>query len=127
MFQLSGKLKGKKKLILEFLNRCETCRKYKRTPARPKDGLPKSKDVNDIVSMDLKIMKKSGKKEVAILYLHDEFSKMIKGQVIDNNKNKDTLITAIGNKWIGGGGIGAGQPTRGFFTDKGCVSERRLD
>ena len=76
LFQPAGKLRGKKKLILEFLNKCETCRKYRRTPARPKVGLPKSKDVNDVVSMDLKIMKKSGSKEVAILYLHDKFSKM---------------------------------------------------
>ena len=118
LFQPAGKLRGKKKLILEFLNKCETCRKYKRTPARPKVGLPKSKDVNDVVSMDLKIMKKSGKKEVAILYLHDEFSKMIKGQVI-NDKNRDTIITAIENKWIVGGGMGPGHPSHGFFTDKG--------
>ena len=118
LFQPAGKMKGKKKLILDFLNKCETCRKYKRTPARPKVGLPKSKDINDIVSMDLKIMKKSGNREVAILYLHDEFSKLVKGQVI-NDKNRDTIISAIENKWIVGGGMGPGHPTRGFFSDNG--------
>ena len=68
--------------------------------------------------MDLKIMKKSGKKEVAILYLHDEFTKMIKGQVI-NDKQKDTIIKAIEKKWIVGDGMGPGHPSRGFFTDNG--------
>ena len=118
IFQPAGRLSGKKKLILDFLDRCEVCRKYRRKPSRPKVGLPKSRDVNDVVSIDLKILKKSGNKDVAILYLHDEFSKLTKGQVI-NDKNPDTIIKAIENKWIIGGGIGPGHPTRGFFSDNG--------
>ena len=118
LLQPSGRLKGKKRLVAELLDKCEVCRKYKRTPSRPKVGLPKTKDINEVVSIDLKILKKSGNKEVAILYLHDEFSKMIKGQVV-NDKNPDTIITAIENKWIIGGGIGPGHPSRGFFSDNG--------
>ena len=120
LLQPSGRFKGKKKLVLEFLENCEVCRKHKKTPPRPKVGLPKAKDVNDVVSIDLKIMKKDGKRkrEVAILYLHDEFSKLIKGQVV-NDKNKDTIIKGIENKWIIGGGAGPGHPTRGFFSDNG--------
>ena len=68
--------------------------------------------------MDLKILKKSGKKEIGILYIHDEFSKLIKGQVI-NDKNRDTIIQALENKWIIGGGLGPGHPTKGFFSDNG--------
>ena len=112
LFQPAGKLKGKKKLIMEFLNKCEVCSKFRRTPGRPKVGMAKSKDVNEIVSMDLKILKKSGKTEVAILYLHDS------GQVL-NDKKKETIIQAIENKWIVGGGIGPGHPTKGFFSDNG--------
>ena len=104
--------------MMEFLNKCEVCKKYRRTPSRPKVGLPKARDVNDVVSIDLKILKKAGNKDVAILYLHDEFSKLIKGQVI-NDKNPDTIIKAIEAKWIIGGGIGPGHPTRGFFADNG--------
>ena len=118
LFQPAGKLRGKKKLILDFLNKCEVCSKHRRTPPRPKVGLAKAKDVNEIVSMDLKILKKSGKKEIGILYIHDEFSKLIKGQVI-NDKNRDTIIQALENKWIIGGGLGPGHPTRGFFSDNG--------
>ena len=68
------------------------------------------------MSIDLKILKKSRNKVLAILYLHDEFSKLIKGQVV---KNPDTIITAIEYKWINGGGIRPGHPSRGFFSDNG--------
>ena len=88
LLQPSGRLRGKKRLVVDFLDKCKVCAKYRKTPSRPKVGLPKSKDVNDVVSIDLKIIKKAGNKEVAILYLHDEFSKLIKGQVIDNKKNR---------------------------------------
>ena len=109
LFLPAGKLRGKKKLVLDYLDKCDSCRKHRKTPARPKVGLPKFKDVNEVVSMDLKILKKSGKKETDILYLHDEFSKLIRGQVI-NDKNPDTIIKAIENKWIIGGGIGPDHP-----------------
>ena len=91
---------------------------YRRTQARPKAGLPKSKDVNEVISMDIKILKKSGKTEIGSLYFHDEFSKLIKGQVIDS-KDKDTIIKAIENTWIVGDVAGPGHPSRGFFTDNG--------
>ena len=86
-------------------------------------GLPKAKDFDDVVSIDLKIFKKDGKKkakkkEIGILYIHDEFSKMIKGKVI-NDKKKDTIIEGIESKWIIGDGSGPGHPTRGFFSDNG--------
>ena len=55
--QPAGRLKGKKKLIMEFLDNCEVCRKYRRTPSRPKVGLPKASDINEVVSIDLKILK----------------------------------------------------------------------
>ena len=118
LFQPAGKFTGKKRLIMEFLESCQVCRKYRRTPGRPKVGLPKASDVNEVVSMDLKILKKSGKKEIGILYLHDEFSKLIKGQVI-NDKNSETIIKGIEKKWIVGGGAGPGHPSRGFFSDNG--------
>ena len=65
LFQPAGILKGKKRLVVEFLENCDVCRKYRRTPGRPRVGLPKSKDFNEIVSMDLKIFQKDGKKHGA--------------------------------------------------------------
>ena len=52
------------------------------------------------------------------MYLHHDFSKLIKGHVV-NDKNPDTIIKAIESKWIIGGGIGPGHPSRGFFSDNG--------
>ena len=118
LFQPAGKFKGKKNYVLNFLDQCEICKKHKRSPSKPKVGLPKAKDVNEVVSIDLKILKKSGKKEIGILYLHDEFSKLIKGKVI-NDKQKNTIIKGIESKWIIGDGAGPGHPSRGFFSDNG--------
>ena len=118
LFHPAGKYKGKKKLLLQLLEKCEICKKNKRSPPRPKVGMPKAKDVNEVVSIDLKILKKSGKKDIGILYLHDEFSKLIKGKVI-NDKNKNTIIKGITSKWIIGDGAGPGHPSKGFFSDNG--------
>ena len=118
IFLPAGKLKGKKKLVLGLLDNCETCQKYRKTPPRPKVGMPKARDFNDVVSLDLKIFKKDGKKEIGILYIHDEFTKLIKGQVI-NDKNKETIIKGIESKWLIGDGAGPGHPSRGYFSDNG--------
>ena len=42
----------------------------------------------------------------------------MKGKVI-NDKNPDTIIKGIENKWIKGGGAGPGHPSKGFFSDNG--------
>ena len=52
LFKPAGKMKGKKKLIMEFLDKCQVCKRYKRTPSRPKVGLPKAGDVNEVVPID---------------------------------------------------------------------------
>ena len=111
LFHPAGKYKWKKKLLLQLLEKCEICKKNKRSPPRPKVGMPKAKDVNEVVNIDLKILKKSGKKDIGILYLHDEFSKLIKGKVI-NDKKKNTIINGIESKWI----IGHGAESQ-FMTD----------
>ena len=118
MFLPAGRFTGKKRLVLKFLEKCEICKRHKRSPPRPKVGLPKAKDVNEVVSIDLKILKKSGKKDIGILYIHDEFSKLIKGKVV-NDKNRNTIIKAIESKWIVGDGAGPGHPYKGFFSDNG--------
>ena len=84
VFLPAGRFTGKKRLVLKFLEKCEICKKHKRSPPRPKVGLPKAKDVNEVVSIDLKILKKRGKKDIGILYIHDELSKLIKGKVVND-------------------------------------------
>lgn len=41
-----------------LIDDCEICQKYRKTPARQRVVLPKSRDVNDVVSLDLKGWKK---------------------------------------------------------------------
>ena len=120
LFLPAGTFKGKKKLVLDFLANCKVCRKFWRTPSRPKVGLPKARDANEVISMDLKIFKKDGKKkkEIGILYLHDEFTKLIKGLVI-NDKNQDTIVKGIEKRWLIGDGAGPGHPSKVFFSDNG--------
>ena len=57
-------------------------------------------------------------KQIGILYLHDEFTKLIKGHII-NDKSKDTIVKGIERKWIVGDGAGPGHPSKGFFSDNG--------
>ena len=101
-----------KSLIAEVVRECPTCRKFSKTRDLPKVGMRKASDINEVVSLDLKEMKKYGKH---ILFMVCEYSKYIRGEVIDN-KEPETIIKAIENNWVH---KGPGYPRRGFFSDKG--------
>ena len=87
----------------------------KKSPARPKVGMPKTNDFNEIVGLDLKVL--SGGKGY-ILWCVDLFTKLIKGTFI-RDKQPMTIIKAIISSWIVGGGFGPGHPSRGFYADNG--------
>ena len=62
--------------------KCKVCRQFRRTPSRPKVGLPKAKDANEIVSMDLKIFHKAefvsiSDARISVIYLKIIFDKLI--------------------------------------------------
>ena len=78
----SNKLRGKKQAVLEVIENCKTCSQFKKSPPRPKVGLPVAYDFNDIVGLDLKVISKT--KGEYILWMVDLFSKMIKGKFIKN-------------------------------------------
>ncbi|XP_072169476.1 uncharacterized protein [Diadema setosum] len=46
-------------LIEEVSNKCEVCKRYKKTPPRPAVSLPLARQFNDVVAMDLKQFSKS--------------------------------------------------------------------
>ena len=48
----------------------------------------------------------------------DEFTKVIKGKVI-KNKEPSTIVKAIHDIWIVGGGLGPERPSKSFFCDNG--------
>lgn len=108
-----------KELITEVVKECPTCRKYAKTRDFPKVGLRKASDINEVVSLDLKEMRNRGK---YILFMVCEYSKYIRGEVI-NNKEPETIIKAIEKNWIH---KGPGYPSRGFFSDKGKEFDNQI-
>ena len=98
------------------MDKCKICSAYRKSPPKPKVGLPVANDFNDVVGLDLKVIDKA--KGHYILWIVDLFSKMIKGVFI-KDKKPSTIINGILTKWIIGGGSGPGHPRRGFWSDNG--------
>ena len=114
LFAKSGRLNDKKKAVLDLLDRCKSCKLMKKTPPRPRVGLPVANTFNEIVGLDLKIFS-TGQH---ILWMVDHFTKVIKGKVI-SDKRPDTIVSAIIEKWIVGDGFGPGHPSKFFYSDNG--------
>ena len=76
-----------KEIVDKVTEECEICRKYKKTPPRPKIAMAKATTANEVISLDLKEFNSEGK---YVLYMVDEFSSYIKGKVI-NNKKPETI------------------------------------
>ena len=57
LFATAGKLNGKKKAVLELLDKCKICCELKKTPPRQKIGMPVENNFNEVVGMDLKVLK----------------------------------------------------------------------
>ena len=74
--------------------------------------MPKANTTNEVVSLDLK-ERRDYKKE--ILYMCDEFSGYMVGEVI-NNKHPETVIKAFNKRWVR---EGPGIPSKGVFADNG--------
>ena len=113
LFSKAGKLKGKKQAVLEMLEKCKTCRALKKSPPRPKIGMPIANSFNEVVAMDLKVLDKN---RGYILWLVDMFTKAIKGVFI-KDKNPETIVTGIIDTWILGDGFGPGHPSLAFYSD----------
>ena len=64
------------KIVEEVSDDCEVCRKFKKSPNRPKVGLPTSSDFNEVVALDLK--ERFNNKEY-ILYCICTFSRLTGG------------------------------------------------
>ena len=116
LFAKADKLKGKRSEVLKIIEKCKICSQMKKSPPRPKVGLPVANNFNEVVGMDLKVLSKN--KGEYILWIVDLFSKLIKGKFI-KDKKPATIIEAIIGTWIIGDGIGPGHPSRGFWSDNG--------
>ena len=114
LFAKAGRLKGKKKSVLELLEKCAICRNKKKTPPRPKVGMPVANTFNEIVGLDLKVFGNGDN----ILWMVDLFTKLVKGKYIADKK-PETIVGAIIDSWIVGSGMGPGHPTKYFYSDNG--------
>ena len=105
IYRNRGKLNKKlTEIIRQCYDNCKICKKHTKKQPRPKVGLPKASEANEVVSLDLKnvssLIKKPEDKRY-IIYMTDEFSKFIKGAVIPN-KEGETIVKAIQNTWVFG-------------------------
>ena len=109
--------------INKIVEQCEVCIKKRKKIPRKKVGMQRSTAFNQVVSMDLKVHT-----DCYILWMVDEATRFIKGQVI-LNKRPETIIEAMNKLWINGDGAGPGMPEKYFYTDNGreFVNELMLD
>ena len=91
------------------VNDCRVCQRFKKSVARPKVTLPKTRSFNEVVTLDLK---EFGTKYV--LWMIESFTRFIKGKLIANKK-ADTIIQALTDTWC----MNVGFPSQGFFADNG--------
>ena len=96
-------------LIEEISSKCEVCKRYKKTPARPAVSLPLARQFNDVVAMDLKQFG-----EVYFLHFIDLFTRFSKSRVI-KKKIPRLIIESIATEWIA---AGFGPPKK-FLVDNG--------
>ena len=101
-----------KDTIKNVVDTCNVCKRFKKTPARPKVALPKANTTNEVVSVDLKERRDLGK---YILYICDEFSGYMMAEVV-NDKLPETIMKAFNKRWVRDG---PGIPLRGIFADNG--------
>ena len=86
LFAKADKLKGKKPEVLKIIENCKICSQMKKSPPRPKVGLPIANDFNEVVGMDLKVINKN--RGEYILWMVDIFSKLMKGKFIRDKKTQ---------------------------------------
>ena len=103
------------KIVEEVSDNCEVCKRFKKSPNRPKVGLPTSSDFNEVVALDLK--ERNNNKEY-ILYCICTFSRLTRGVII-KDKKPDTIVKGIIDCWVLGKGIGPGIPGKFLFDNGG--------
>jgi hypothetical protein len=100
--------------LQEIYENCDVCNHSKRKMFKKKTSLPRSTGFNQVVTMDLKCNSDG----TYILWLVDDATRMIRGQVV-NDKKPETIIDALEAAWVNGRGIGPGMPEKYFFCDNG--------
>ena len=96
--------------VAQVTERCDTCKRFQRTPARPVVSLPMATEFNDVVAMDLKVWRQG----TYILHLIDMATRFSLASII-RDKNPETIINEVMLLWVGNG---LGAPKK-FLADNG--------
>ena len=80
--------------LTEVCEKCEVCRKFQKPPPRPIVAMPMSKDFNELVAMDLKVLENG-----YILHIIDTFTRFSVSVKI-NRKLPDVIVNAMMLKWV---------------------------
>ena len=102
-------------LVDEVSEECDICRRFRKTPSRPKVGLPVANDFNQCIALDLR--ERICNKEY-ILYCICTFSRLTRGVII-KDKKPSTIVRGILDCWVLGKGIGPGMPAKFLFDNGG--------
>jgi hypothetical protein len=100
--------------LQEIYENCDVCNHSKRKMFKKKTSLPRSTGFNQVVTMDLKCNSDG----TYILWLVDDATRMIRGQVV-NDKKPETIIDELETAWVNGRGIGPGMPEKYFSATTG--------
>ena len=95
----AGKLTKEVEEYIEDLKSCEPCLLHKNKVPRPKISLPRAKDFNEMVTVDLKENTRYPTAPKFILYIVDSFSRFIRACFI-KDKRAETVANAIWELWI---------------------------
>ena len=105
-------------IMRKIQDNCKVCKKHKRKASKPKVGLPKAREINETVSVDLKPVSSllgNAKDNRQIVYMVDEFSKLTAAG-ISKSKEADDVAKVILDVWCLDG---VGYPSRSFYMDNG--------
>ena len=97
-----------------MIEKCDICKKFRKSLARPKTAWPKLTDFNQVVTLDLKEITDGRNKKVYILWMICGFTRFIRGAVI-KTKDATTTFESLMNNWNWVYGF----PSKGFFSDQG--------
>ena len=103
-------VEGCNTLVDEITSKCEVCKRFKKTPARPAVCLPLAKQFNDVVTMDLKHYG-----DVYFLHFINLFTRFSKSKVI-RRKTPQVIVDSIATEWIA---AGFGPPKKFLVDNRG--------
>ena len=113
------------KKLMKICKSCQICHKYQKNVPKPKVGLPKAREVNEIISIDLKpVSSLLGNKNDTryIVYSVCEFSKFITGGISPNKEAENVAKVILDISCL----KGLGYPTGGFFMDNGTEFKKNF-